>query len=174
MTQEGEKAPEPPAGFGTAVEEAAALHGVHATLDGNTQRIKCVQEGARAPAAPCLSWHRHLTVCTRLAHPRRFLAKVTINHSAWVVSEHATAAEAARAHDAAAVGLFGREALPYLNTSPVTDLTLMEVARVIRSMAERVRAREQARSTVTHQHARVRALQCTAGVPPSLARSSPG
>lgn len=41
----------------------------------------------------------------------RFVAQVPIQNAAWAVSSHATAEQAARAHDTAAIAIFGLDAV---------------------------------------------------------------
>ncbi len=75
-----------------------------------------------------------------------FSAKVPLNMSTWVVSTHAQPTDAARAHDAAAIGIYGRDAVAHLNF-PVTNYTLQQITAAMESLASRVRL-----DTHTHTH----------------------
>ncbi len=78
-------------------------------------------------------------MCVECVDLCRFAAKIILNKSLWVVDTFDTAADAGRAHDAAAIGMFGRESLAHLNY-PAQQRSFYEVQQAVEKMAVKVRA----------------------------------
>jgi hypothetical protein len=68
---------------------------------------------------------------------RRYVAKVPIQLAAWEVGEYQLAGAAGRAHDAAAIAIYGRDALPYLN-EPHTTYDMVAVYLAMKSLGSKV------------------------------------